>query len=67
VWFERSGKLFLVECLLVPYNGYYCLVYEPFSIQLRCINQNTYTCVGLKIKQHFSNFLCNIQAYIFTV
>jgi hypothetical protein len=42
LWFERVGKLFLAECLFVPYSGYRCRVYEPFNIQLSCINQNTY-------------------------
>lgn len=42
VWFERVGKLFLAECLLVPYSGYRFRVYEPFNVQLSCINQNTY-------------------------
>jgi hypothetical protein len=40
--FECVGKLFLAECLLVPYIGYRCRVYEPFNLQLSCINQNMY-------------------------
>jgi hypothetical protein len=66
VWFERVGKLFLVECLLVAYSGYRCRVYEPFNVQLSCINQNTYR-VKNEITFFRIFFVCNTQAYTFTV